>query len=297
MITNSWRSLPQHWQRRRRRFLGSLPHISVRHATHRPDYCWPLNRDGTLDVGTASTPGSRNCVKPAMDSILDRASAGRARAPMPTMLGCTTSSRPCDGGARNLPRRQRAPSLGRRHHGCGAFHGRARRRREGASPSQREPFALRLALLTAGVGPGDEVLVSCGRLDRGECGSREPRCAAGPRAPGRFDPHYGPPCRGALPLTSSTRAAIVTHLHGVCADIDAILGRHRSGGVTIVEDAAQALSAVRRDRPAGTTRRCRRIFARSWQSCGGWRAPSSRDRQTGSRRSARERIPSVSSWH
>jgi dTDP-4-amino-4,6-dideoxygalactose transaminase len=53
--------------------------------------------------------------------------------------------------------------------------------------------------------------------------------------------------RGALP-----RALIVVDIYGQCADYDAILGACREFGVPVIEDAAEALGATYRDRPAGS---------------------------------------------
>lgn len=115
--------------------------------------------------------------------------------------------------------------------------------------------ALHLALVVLGVGPGDEVL--CSDLTFA--------------APANAIAYQGaaPVFIDCDPVTwqmdadlvaeeldqrraKPPAAIIAVDLHGGCADFDRILdaaGRH---GVPVIEDAAQALGATYRDRPAGT---------------------------------------------
>ena len=47
------------------------------------------------------------------------------------------------------------------------------------------------------------------------------------------------------------RAVIAVHLYGQCADMDPLIALCRDHGITLIEDAAEALGATYRDRPAG----------------------------------------------
>src|SRR5262249_37412500 len=120
--------------------------------------------------------------------------------------------------------------------------------------------ALHLALRRIGVGPGDEVL--CSDLtfvasanpvlyERGR-----PVFVDCDRATWNMDPALlaeeldRAARRGRLP-----RAVVLVHLYGQCADIDAILAACDRYGVPLVEDAAEALGALYKGRPPGTSGR------------------------------------------
>ncbi len=117
--------------------------------------------------------------------------------------------------------------------------------------------AIHLGLRALGVGPGDIVLCS----DLTFVASVNPIRYLGAEAvlidsetaSWNMDPRllseamadYS--AAGRLP-----KAVVVVHLFGQCADMDAILQVCRSYGVPVLEDAAEALGAKYRARPAGT---------------------------------------------
>jgi pyridoxal phosphate-dependent aminotransferase EpsN len=117
--------------------------------------------------------------------------------------------------------------------------------------------ALHLALKLLGVGPGDEVL--CSTLTFTASANPIVYEGAAPvfldadRTTWNLDPGLlreelrACAARGKLP-----RAVIVVDLYGQCADYDPIVGACAEYGVPLVEDAAEALGATYRGRPAGT---------------------------------------------
>jgi len=118
--------------------------------------------------------------------------------------------------------------------------------------------AVHLALLLAGVGPGDEVLVSTLTF----VASVNPILYLGAtpvfidsdRASWNMDPALLEEAldvrarRGRLP-----RAVVVVHLYGQSADLDAIAAVCARYGVALIEDAAEALGATYRGQAPGTT--------------------------------------------
>ncbi|HOW86842.1 MAG TPA: aminotransferase class I/II-fold pyridoxal phosphate-dependent enzyme [Candidatus Aminicenantes bacterium] len=116
--------------------------------------------------------------------------------------------------------------------------------------------ALHLALLMLGVGPGDEVV--CSDLTFSASANAIAYLGAAPvfvdseRKSWNIDPELlaeelGEKARkGRLP-----KAAVIVDLYGQCADHDRIGETCRSFGVPVVEDAAEALGATYRGRPAG----------------------------------------------
>ena len=111
--------------------------------------------------------------------------------------------------------------------------------------------ALHLALLAAGVGPGDEVitvpftfLATVSAIDY--TGARPVFVDVDPRTL-TMDP-------AALEaaITPRTRAVIPVHLYGRPADMDPIVAIARRHGIVVIEDAAQAHGAEYKGRRAGS---------------------------------------------
>jgi dTDP-4-amino-4,6-dideoxygalactose transaminase len=117
--------------------------------------------------------------------------------------------------------------------------------------------ALHLALLMLGVGPGDEVLVSTHTFAASanvvKYIGATPVFIDSDRETWNLDPglleEELATCtrRGKLP-----KAVIAVDLYGQCADYDRILPACESHGVPLVEDAAEALGASYKGKPAGS---------------------------------------------
>ena len=111
--------------------------------------------------------------------------------------------------------------------------------------------ALLLALLAIGVGPGDEVIVPSFTFFA--TASAAWRLGAKPVFvdidPVTFNLD---PQRVAAAVTPATKAIIPVHLFGQCAEMDAICLIARQHGLTVIEDAAQAIGARYRGRGAGS---------------------------------------------
>ncbi len=111
--------------------------------------------------------------------------------------------------------------------------------------------ALLLALQAVGVGPGDEVICptytffatagAVARLGGVPVFVDSAECCYNLRAD-----------QVAAKIGSKTKAIIVVHLFGQCADMDPILAAARKHGIPVIEDAAQALGAKDKGRQAGT---------------------------------------------
>jgi pyridoxal phosphate-dependent aminotransferase EpsN len=117
--------------------------------------------------------------------------------------------------------------------------------------------AIHLGLRALGVGPGDRVF--CSTLTFvASCNpilylGAEPVFLDSECSSWNLDPNVLEDAlrlcaiRGRLP-----RALVVVHLYGQCADMDPILSLCREFGVRVLEDAAEALGATYKGRPAGT---------------------------------------------
>jgi dTDP-4-amino-4,6-dideoxygalactose transaminase len=112
--------------------------------------------------------------------------------------------------------------------------------------------ALHLALIAAGVGPGDEVVVPSlsfiATANAARYVGAQPVFADADAATLNLVPETLAPC-----LTSRTRAVILVDQAGVPADLDAITEMCEPRGIAVIEDAACAAGAVYRGRPAGAT--------------------------------------------
>src|SRR5690606_7056985 len=110
---------------------------------------------------------------------------------------------------------------------------------------------LHLAMIAAGIGPGDEVITpSFSFIASANCVVYE----RGTPVFVDIDPLTGnmdPACIEAA-ITERTKAIIVVHAFGQPADMDAIheiAGRH---DLLVIEDACEAIGAEYKGRPAGT---------------------------------------------
>jgi dTDP-4-amino-4,6-dideoxygalactose transaminase len=111
--------------------------------------------------------------------------------------------------------------------------------------------ALLCALMAAEVGPQDEVIVptfsffaTVGVVAR--LGATPVLVDVDPVT------YNADPEAVARAVTPRTRAIVVVHLFGQCADMDPVLDVARRHGLTVIEDAAQALGATYQGRPAGS---------------------------------------------
>jgi dTDP-4-amino-4,6-dideoxygalactose transaminase len=111
--------------------------------------------------------------------------------------------------------------------------------------------ALHLALLAAGVGPGDEVIsVSMTFVATTAAilyaGARPVLIDADP------DTWTMDPARIEAAVTPRTKAILPVHLHGMIADMDPILEIARRHRLVVIEDAAQSVGAEYKGRRAGS---------------------------------------------
>lgn len=111
--------------------------------------------------------------------------------------------------------------------------------------------ALHLALVTLGIGAGDEVIVP--DLTFGASGSTVVHCGAKPvfvdvdRDTWTLDP-----ATIEAKITERTRAIMPVHLYGHPCDMDPILDLAERHGLSVIEDSAEALGAEYKGRRVGT---------------------------------------------
>lgn len=111
--------------------------------------------------------------------------------------------------------------------------------------------ALHLALVASGVQAGDEVIVPSMTF---VATANAVRYAGATPIFADCDPENWCLSASAVEeaLTTRTRAVIAVHLFGHPADIDAIKAVVAGRDIVVIEDAAEALGAMYRDRPAGS---------------------------------------------
>ncbi len=111
--------------------------------------------------------------------------------------------------------------------------------------------AIHLALLAAGVGPGDEVVTAANTF----VATIEPICYCGAVpvfADVDPDTYTLDPGEAAAAMTPRTKAILAVHLHGCPADVDALADAAQARGAALIEDAAQAHGAQYKGRRAGS---------------------------------------------
>jgi perosamine synthetase len=110
--------------------------------------------------------------------------------------------------------------------------------------------ALHLALLAHGIGPGDEVITTPFTFVA-SVNSILYTGALPVFADVNADTFNVDPEQVEAAVTSRTRAIMPVHLFGQCCDMDAIVDIAQRYGLAVIEDAAQAVNAMYRGRPAG----------------------------------------------
>src|SRR5580698_10860698 len=110
---------------------------------------------------------------------------------------------------------------------------------------------LQLAMIAAGVGPGDEVITT----PISWISTANAAAALGAKVVfADVDPRTLnlDPASVAEKITDKTKAILPVHLYGQCCDMDAINALARPRGIAVVEDAAHAAGAEYNGRKAGS---------------------------------------------
>ena len=114
--------------------------------------------------------------------------------------------------------------------------------------------ALHMALILAGAGPGDEVIIPAQTFIATGMAvlyqNAIPVFADIQRDTGNIDPESVKE-----KITSKTKAVIAVHWGGYPADMDEINSTAKERNITVIEDAAHALGAVYKGKPIGTVSR------------------------------------------
>jgi dTDP-4-amino-4,6-dideoxygalactose transaminase len=110
--------------------------------------------------------------------------------------------------------------------------------------------ALHLSMLACGIGPGDEVVTVAHTFVATV--SAIVHCGATPVLVDVAHDHTIDVAALERAITPRTKAIVPVHLNGRVCDMDAIMSVGQARGLMVIEDAAQALGALFRDRMAGS---------------------------------------------